>query len=99
MYEFAITHDFYPIFSSFSPILREKSLNGLWGVQNLDPLPQIAQISLTPEGPQWKMLHMKGVWISVKNVWIFAETQIAKLCHEYSTGYPVLHVCHDTEHL
>jgi hypothetical protein len=25
MYEFAITHDFYPTFSSFSPIFREKN--------------------------------------------------------------------------
>jgi hypothetical protein len=28
MYEFTIKHDFYQIFSSFSPIFREKNLNG-----------------------------------------------------------------------
>jgi hypothetical protein len=76
MYEFAITHDFYPIFSSFSPIFREKTPKWVWEGRKLDPHPQITRISSNPEATPGEMLLMKREWMSVKNVWIFAKTRI-----------------------
>jgi hypothetical protein len=55
---------------------KKKNTKWVWEVRNLGPRPQITWISPNPEAPPGEMLLMKRVWMNVKNVWIFAKTQI-----------------------